>query len=140
MDCRRGLVANRKKWAATHTDSAAYSDAKQKALAMRKQPTRAEAILWQRLRGKQLRGFRFRRQQTIDRFIVDFYCRQAQLVVEVDGSSHHSPEAAAYDEQRTRFLEDLGLSVLRFRNEQVIYESDAVLNKIAERLPLRPGH
>ena len=72
---------------------------------MRKRPTRAEMTLWQCLRGKRLRGFRFRRQQPIGRFFVDFYCRQAQLVVEVDGSSHHSAEAVEYDEQRTQFLE-----------------------------------
>lgn len=102
---------------------------------MRKRPTSAEMMLWQFLRGKRIRGFRFRRQQPIDRFIVDFYCRQAQLVVEVDGSSHHSTEAAEYDDQRTRFLEELGLSVLPFSNEQVIYETDAVLNTIAEHLP-----
>ena len=81
-----------------------------------------------------MRGFRFRRQQPIVRFIVDFYCRQAQLVVEVDGSSHNSNEAAEYDNQRTLFLEDLGLSVLRFSNDQVIYETDAVLTSIADHL------
>lgn len=101
---------------------------------MRKRPTRAEKTLWQHLRGKRMRGFRFRRQQPIDRFIVDFYCRQAQLVVELDGSSHDSTEAAEYDDQRTLFLEALGLSVLRFSNKQVIYETDTVLNTIAEHL------
>ena len=97
-------MSDHKKWASTFTDSAIYGDIKAKALAMRKRPTRAEVMLWQRPRGKQMRGLRFRRQQPIGRFIVDFYCRQAQLVVEVDGSSHHSSEAAKYDEQRTRFL------------------------------------
>ena len=128
-------MSDHKKWASTYTDSTIYGDIKAKALAMRKRPTRAEMMLWQRLRGKRMRGFRFRRQQTIDRFIVDFYCRQAQLVVEVDGSSHRSTEAARYDEQRTRLLEELGLSVLRFSNEQVFYETDAVLNTIADHLP-----
>ena len=87
---------------------------------MRKRPTRAETILWQFLRRKQMRGFRFRRQHPIGRYIVDFYCRQAQLAVEVDGSTHLSKEAAEYDKQRTQFLNELGLSVLRFSNEQVI--------------------
>ncbi|MDE2852826.1 MAG: endonuclease domain-containing protein [Chloroflexota bacterium] len=128
-------MSEKKKWTSTHTDSAIYGDIKSKALAMRKLPTRAEKTLWQCLRGKRMRGFRFRRQQPIDRFIVDFYCRQAQLVVEVDGSSYHSTEAAKYDNQRTQFLNDLGLIVLRFSNEQVIYETDTVLNTIAEHLP-----
>lgn len=82
-----------------------------------------------------MRGFRFRRQHPVGRYIVDFYCRRARLAVEVDGSSHLSKVAAEYDHQRTQFLNDLGLSVLRFRNEQVIYETDAVLNTIAEHLP-----
>ena len=102
---------------------------------MRNRPTRAEKTLWQHLRGKRIRGLRFRRQQPIDRFIVDFYCRRAQLVVELDGSSHDSTEAAEYDNRRTLLLEALGLSVLRFSNEQVIYETDTVLNTIAEHLP-----
>ena len=82
-----------------------------------------------------MRGFRFRRQQPIDRFIVEFYCRLAQLVVEVDGPSHDSKAAAEYDNQRTQFLTELGLSVLRFSNEQVIYDTDAVLTIIADHLP-----
>ena len=82
-----------------------------------------------------MRGFRFRRQQPIDRFIVDFYCRQAQLVVEVDGESHSFAAAAEYDSQRTAFLKALGLSVLRFSNERVIHETDAVLNTISRHLP-----
>ncbi|MCY3865828.1 MAG: endonuclease domain-containing protein [Chloroflexi bacterium] len=128
-------MSERKKLALTHTDRAIYSDIKSKALAMRQRPTRAEMMLWQHLRGKRMRGFRFRRQQPIGRFIVDFYCRQAQLVVEIDGPSHYSNEAVEYDEQRTGFLEELGLSVLRFGNEQVIYEIDAVLNAVGENLP-----
>ena len=82
-----------------------------------------------------MRGLRFRRQQPIGRFIVDLTCRRARLVVEVDGYSHNSTEAADYDNQRTRFLNDQGLSVLRFDNEEVLYDLDAVLNSIAEHLP-----
>ena len=98
-------MSGRKKWAPTHTDGEIYGDIKARALNMRERPSRAEKTLWQRLRGRQMRGFRFRRQQPIDRFIVDFYCRQAQLVVEVDGPSHDSKEAAEYDNQRTQFLD-----------------------------------
>lgn len=129
-------MTDRKTWAPTHTDSAIYGDIKSKALAMRKRPTHAEMTLWQGLRGKRLRGFRFRRQQPIGRISVDFYCRQAQLVVEVDGEIRDSTEAAEYDEQRTRFLEELGLSVLRFTNEQVIYETASVLRAIASNLAI----
>ena len=131
------LLSDQRKWASTYTDNEIYGDIKSRALAMRKRPTRAEVMLWQRLRGKRMQGLRFRRQQPIGRFIVDFYCRQAQLVVEVDGSSHHATEAAEYDKKRTQFLEELGLSVLRFSNEQVIYETGAVLNTISNHLVLK---
>ena len=127
-------MSSRKRWATTYTDREIYGEIKSKALAMRKQPTRAEMMLWQCLRGKRLRGLKFRRQQPIDRFIVDFYCRQAQLVVEVDGEIHDSTEAVEYDAQRTQFLEEQGLSVLRFTNDQVIYEIDSVLSTIASHL------
>ena len=99
---------------------------------MRKNLTPAENILWQRLRKKQFGGLRFRRQHPIGRFIVDFYCAEARLVVEVDGGVHDEPGHAEYDEDRQRFLQALGLRVLRFSNAQVINETDAVLEVIAE--------
>ena len=128
-------MTDRKLWPPTYTDSEIYGEIKSRALSMHKRPTHAEIVLWQFLRGKQMRGFRFRRQHPVGRYIVDFYCRRARLAVEVDGSSHLSKVAAEYDHQRTQFLNDLGLSVLRVRNEQGIYETDAVLNTIAEHLP-----
>ncbi|MFN6536423.1 MAG: endonuclease domain-containing protein [Nostoc sp. EkiNYC01] len=96
---------------------------------MRREPTPAEKLLWQRLRHKQLLGFKFRRQQTIDRFIVDFYCSEARLVVEVDGEIHdYSKEE---DGIRQEFLESLGLRVVRFRNEDVVERMEGVLEDIA---------
>ena len=101
---------------------------------MRKNPTPAEHLLWQRLRHKQVAGLRFRRQHPINRFIVDFYCAEARLVIEVDGSIHAAPEQAEYDADRQMFLDQLGLQVLRFSNTQVLTETDAVLEVIAESL------
>jgi very-short-patch-repair endonuclease len=96
---------------------------------MRRQPTPAEKLLWQKLRHKQILGFKFRRQQTIDRFIVDFYCNEAQLVVEVDGEIHDYTQAE--DAIRQEFLESLGLQVVRFRNEDVLERMEGVLEDIA---------
>nr|WP_230966578.1 endonuclease domain-containing protein [Nostoc commune] len=92
------------------------------------EPTPAEKLLWQKLRDKQLLGFKFRRQQTIDRFIVDFYCNEARLVVEVDGEIHDYTQQE--DAIRQEFLESLGLKVVRFRNEDVLERMEGVLQDI----------
>jgi very-short-patch-repair endonuclease len=94
----------------------------------RREPTEAEKRLWQRLRRKQL-GLRFRRQHAIGRFIVDFYCRSAQLVIEVDGPVHQY--TAEQDAVRQEYLESLGLQVLRFTNEEVRGAEDEVVERIA---------
>ena len=128
-------MAPRKKegWVYSHTDRAIYHDIKLRAKHMRENPTVAEDILWQRLRRKQVGGFHFRRQHPIGRFIVDFYCADAKLVIEVDGSVHNEPGHDEYDAERQAFLEELGLKVLRFENTQVLRETDAVVEVIAEQ-------
>ncbi|MBD2777942.1 endonuclease domain-containing protein [Iningainema tapete] len=103
---------------------------------MRREPTLAEARLWEKLRNKQLLGFKFRRQHAIDRFIVDFYCGEAQLVVEVDGEIHDYTQEQ--DAIRQEFLESLGLRVVRFRNEEVLNLIDGVLEEIAQTLQPTP--
>jgi very-short-patch-repair endonuclease len=99
---------------------------------MRNNPTRAERALWERLRGRQVKGLRFRRQHSIDRFIVDFYCAEARLVIEVDGASHAGPTC---DAERQSCLEALGLRVLRVTDAEVLTEIDAVIARIAEAAP-----
>ena len=122
-------------WIATHTDRSIYHDIIERARFMRRNPTQAEAILWSRLRRNQLKGCQFRRQHLIGRFIVDFHCSAARLIIEVDGPIHDEIEQQAYDEARQTFLEELGFTVLRFSNETAIYETEAVLEVIAEHLP-----
>ena len=95
---------------------------------MRREPTEPERRLWQKLRRKQLDGYKFRRQHPIGRFIVDFYCHEAKLVVEVDGDSHAFQEA--YDAARTAWLEAQGLRVLRFDNQTVMKNLDGALELI----------
>ncbi|MYD11527.1 MAG: endonuclease domain-containing protein [Chloroflexi bacterium] len=118
----------------THTDPVIYDDIKQLARHMRRNPTPAEDLIWQRIRKKQVHGFRFRRQHAIERFIVDFYCFEARLVLEIDGGIHNEPGHAANDEERQRYLESLGLHVLRFTNAQVMHKTDAVVHVIGEWL------
>ncbi|BAZ29169.1 hypothetical protein NIES4074_16070 [Cylindrospermum sp. NIES-4074] len=95
---------------------------------MRTEPTLAEKLLWQRLKNRQLLGFKFRRQQVIDRFIVDFYCHETKLVIEVDGEIHNYTQAE--DAIRQEFLESLGLRVVRFNNEDVLLRIERVLGEI----------
>ena len=110
------------------------SPAKQKLLEerarfMRFSPTRSEEWLWRRLSGSRT-GFAFRRQLVIGNFIVDFACTKARLVVEVDGEYH--AERARHDARKDRALRELGWSVLRVADHQVIQELDAVVERIAE--------
>src|SRR5215471_7144099 len=96
---------------------------------MRNNPTKAENLLWQVLRRKAL-GVRFRRQQPIGSFIVDFYCSLARLVVELDGEVHESDEKRRDDEERTRYLERIECRVIRFWNGEVLNDLDGVVARI----------
>jgi|SRR4051812_14848341 very-short-patch-repair endonuclease len=97
---------------------------------LRANTTDAERILWSLLRGKQLAALRFRRQQPIGPYIVDFFCPSAKLIVELDGSQHGSDKAVVYDEGRSRFLESKGYRVLRFWNTEVMKDRDFVAEVI----------
>ncbi len=99
---------------------------------LRKNMTPAEWRLWQYLRGKQLGGYRFRRQQPLGQYILDFVCVNAKLVIEIDGGQH--AEQTAYDEMRTRYLQNLGFTVIRFWNNEVLQQTDAVLTAILHKL------
>lgn len=103
----------------------------------RKNPTEAERVLWEILKGKKMAGFKFRRQHIISDYIADFICLSEQLIIEVDGLYHQLPENQISDEQRTKYLNELGFEVMRFTNEQVLHTSDEVINSIVERLKKR---
>ena len=92
---------------------------KERAREMRKEPTPTEAKMWQLLRGNQL-GVKFRRQHSIDRYIVDFICLTNKLIVELDGAGHLEPDQADYDNGRTAHLQELDYRILRFTNEQAL--------------------
>ena len=94
----------------------------------RHEPTEAENMLWQRLRRHQLRGLSFRRQHSIGQFIVDFYCKKAKLVIEVDGLIHQYQEEE--DSIRQQYLESLELKVLRFSNDTVLNNVDEAIKQI----------
>jgi very-short-patch-repair endonuclease len=96
--------------------------------------TDAEKKLWALLRGAQLGGFSFRRQHPVGRFIVDFYCAAAKLIVEVDGGQHGRQRQRLYDRARTAWLGQRSSRVLRFWNDDVLKNPDGVLRSIAVQL------
>ena len=113
------------------TDARGWSLLRPRAQWMRREPTDAEALLWQRLRRRHL-GVRFRRQVVIGRFIADFYCAVARLIIEVDGAVHEARHDI--DAERDRLLQANGLRILRVRNEDVIDDLDAVIEIIRTAL------
>ena len=95
---------------------------------LRRQQTRAEQLLWSRLRNRQLEGCKFRRQQVIGPYIVDFLSVQPKLIIEVDGDQQ--AETALQDAQRTEYLQPLGYRVERYWNDPVLQDLEAVLESI----------
>ena len=97
---------------------------------LRAEQTGPETPLWQQLRDRRLAGHKFRRQVAIGRFIVDFYCPETRLVIEVDGQSHESPEASAADRDRDEELCAKGFTVLRIRNDEILENAEDVAARI----------
>ena len=97
---------------------------------LRKDMTEAEKKLWKRLRNRKFEGLKFRRQHPISRFIVDFYCHEKLLVLEVDGGIHEEAEVKERDEGREKELENFGLTVIRITNEEVLNNMNRVLEKL----------
>jgi very-short-patch-repair endonuclease len=96
----------------------------------------AECELWRHLKGKQL-GVKFRRQYSVDVYVVDFYAPRAKLAVELDGDSHFRAAAAVYDQERTTYLKRFGIQVLRFTNLEVFENLQGVLHAVEDALKRR---
>ncbi len=106
----------------------------ERAKELRRKLTLPEVILWRALRGRKLDGARFRRQHPIGPFILDFYCDEARLAIEVDGSGHQHPDQARYDQQRTEWLEARRVAVLRVYARDVLENLEGVLFVVRQRL------
>ena len=102
------------------------------ARALRRQSSDAERRLWRHLRARQLRGVKFRRQQPIGSYVVDFCALDPKLVIEVDGGQHM--ERAVEDAKRSTYLQRCGYTVLRFWNDDVLQRTEAVLEKIEQEI------
>ncbi|MFP4023037.1 MAG: endonuclease domain-containing protein [Thiohalospira sp.] len=99
---------------------------------LRNHMTDSEKLLWEKLKDNQLNGIKFRRQHPISQFIVDFYCHQKKLVIELDGSIHQKNAQQERDKGRQFMLEELGLTVIRFKNEEIKKDISNVISKILE--------
>lgn len=99
---------------------------------LRQEATPAEEFLWQHLRNRQCAGLKFKRQHHIDRYVADFYCAELHLVVELEGSIHDLKDQKEYDEYRYAYLEARGMTLIRFRNEEVMNNVQKVLRTIEQ--------
>lgn len=95
----------------------------------------AEQLLWYDLRNKQLCGYKFRRQYSIGKYILDFFCPKIKLGIEIDGNSHYYINASNYDEKRRRYLESFGIKIIRFTNTEIYTNRKEVLENINNLLP-----
>lgn len=108
-----------------------------KAEILRKNMTEAEMILWDVLKNRKFNNLKFRRQHPIQLFIVDFYCHQLGLVIEIDGEYHQFEQQIKYDESRTEILQEFGILVIRYSNDSILNNLDNVLlelNEIVQKL------
>lgn len=104
---------------------------------LRSTQTDAEAFLWQLLRNRRFCGYKFRRQHPVGRYVLDFYCHEARLAIELDGSGHGEAGQAEYDGERSRDLAGAGIAVIRFWNDAVFKNTDSVLTSILTELEER---
>ena len=102
---------------------------------LRSHQTSAEKILWLYIRKKQIQDERFLRQFGVDKYIIDFYCPRLKLGIELDGPEHYeSLERIKYDEDRTNYLENFGIKIIRFKDEEVLINNESVLERISEEV------
>ena len=113
---------------------------KERRKSLRKKLTSAEATLWKLLKSKQLEGRKFRRQHSVNHFILDFYCPSENLAIELDGENHFTVEGRSYDEKRTKYLERLGIYVIRFENDEVFQSPEGVLAEIKKHFGTGSRH
>ena len=97
---------------------------------LRNNSTEAEIILWNYLKDKSLNGYKFRRQYSVDQFILDFYCTKLKLAIELDGKVHLNKETKEHDENRDAFLNGFGITIIRFSNDEVFTNIKLVLDRI----------
>jgi very-short-patch-repair endonuclease len=107
---------------------------------LRKQQTEAEELLWQLLRNRKVCNLKFRRQHPFENFVLDFYCHEVKLVIEADGNIHNEKDVIEYDNARTARLNEEGITVLRFTNDEIKMNADFAINKIKSWINENEAH
>ena len=107
---------------------------KEKRRILRKDQTFCEKILWRYLRDRQLLGCKFRRQYSIDQFVIDFYSTEIKFAIELDGDVHNNPDQKEYDVKRQEYLESFGITFLRITNEELMSNANLAFAKIEEAI------
>ena len=109
-------------------------DQNEKRKALRKEMSNAEVILWNHVKGRQIKNKKFRRQFGVGRYVIDFYCPEIKLAIEVDGDTHDSPDEIEYDKTRQLEIENYKIVFLRIKNEEVFKNIDEVILKIENKI------
>ena len=113
---------------------------KERARTLRKRPTWAEKLVWSWLRNRRFSRYKFRRQHPAGDYILDFFCEEARLSIELDGFQHGFPAQQAHDRARTRYLESMGIKELRFWNSQLRKDAASIRETIFRELQERAPH
>ncbi len=112
------------------------SSEKEKRKKLRQNQTNAEELVWRFLRNKQMLGYKFKRQYSVDHFVIDFYCSELKLAVEVDGESHNNPEQRKYDSKRQKYLEKFNIKFVRIKDEDLLGNPNEAFKKIEDSIQL----
>ena len=103
---------------------------KDKRRKLRQSSTYAEKIVWMNLRNRQMAGYKFKRQYSVDKYVIDFYCPELKFAIEVDGISHHSTAKKIYDKKRQKYLESFGIKFIRITDEELSGNSNKAFDRI----------
>ena len=112
------------------------SSEKEKRRKLRESQTNAEDLVWRYLRNKQMLGYKFKRQYSVDHFVIDFYCPELKLALELDGESHNNPEKMEYDIQRQKYLEEYNIKFARIKDEELLGNPNKAFMKIEDAIKL----
>ena len=107
---------------------------------LRKNSTLSEVLLWNLLKNRQFHNLKFKRQQPIGDYIVDFICKEARIIIEIDGGQHNEPENIEYDKTRTDYLNNLGYKVIRFWNNEIYENIEGVALRLKEEINPHQEH
>ncbi|RKY94255.1 MAG: hypothetical protein DRQ13_08475, partial [Ignavibacteriae bacterium] len=112
------------------------SSEKEKRRKLRQNQTNAEELVWRYLRNKQMLGYKFKRQYSLDHFVIDFYCPELKLAVELDGESHNNPEQREYDIKRQKYLEEFNIKFVRIKDDELQGNPNKAFLKIEDSIKL----